>query len=525
MIKLALTGNQLAELYVLNAMGVPTGYEDLIENDDVSPEQYSFLVDTNQGRVLLLEYAEDLADRINDVNFENIDMIVSNYMDAAQKLLGPGTAEEHKPNSEQIASLAFEYLIENLETLQFPDFFSEKLVPRNTAWWNKNQKRFTFSMQKTLDMGPIDSNSDENVIKHENDFNIDNLEKINDKIWDFASQVEKEVGRYSSSIYWSDVIYNMWEAAMTRNDNIRGMADDFQASLASLARNQEFQDNFWRHYFNENEEDYIQDVDIDFADLYQIAREDQPDNNYFVIKDAVDELYNSIYEASQSGDRNDFLQVMAGIDHLSSLSHYGGPAFQYGDTNFGAWGSKKDDVLSLEDIMHRKFGDRFLTYVLTHDLLPEKYLKPLQQWYDERVDQEAHDAYLQSQRGENVIEEQKRLESDEYYKHPYYSEKNQWLEEHSPTFRAWTPYDGDYEDWMNLESLEQAAPHTDGIRRRSINQFVNREKSDFLDDGLDDIPIKRHRLSVASKLTSFASKLDIFAPDLSDRIDLLTKSV
>ena len=53
MLKLALTGRELAELYALEAMGVPPSTQDQLEGDDPAPAASSYLVDSSDDHIVL----------------------------------------------------------------------------------------------------------------------------------------------------------------------------------------------------------------------------------------------------------------------------------------------------------------------------------------------------------------------------------------------------------------------------------------------------------------------------------------
>lgn len=519
MIRIALTGKQLAELYVLNTMGVPTGYQDLVEDDSVSPEQYSFLIDTNQGREVLLMYAEKLADRINDVNSGNIEGYFDEYrFDQYREDIG--TAEENKPEQSEIYSKALAFLVEQLQTAKLPPMFTSKLIPVSPYAPNLQETIPFLKEAHQLDLGPIPRNYNNNDREKflERRINPNSSEVLGEAIEKFAKSVDVLISPYDSINYrsdhynWDQIILEMWDQCFEGNEELAGSVDDFQSDLASLARNKTFQDAFWEYYFKENPEEFEKDDDGPENEAIWDEVYD-PDSAHFQIDDAIKELYLAIKQARTSQKREDYWLVMAGIDKLSSLSHEGGPAFEYGDTTIDT--SQEPNLI---EIMNRKFGDHFLAYVLSHNLLPEKYLEPLQSWYDERTDKEAYDAYIKSQTGDTPVERERNLSNDEYYKHPYYSQREQWIEENSPTFQQWTPHSPEYENRANIESIENLIGEKTADRWGVMRDFVD-EQRQWIDE--DDIPFagKRKRLSVASRLLSLSSQIDGFAPDLSDRIE------
>jgi hypothetical protein len=149
---------------------------------------------------------------------------------------------------------------------------------------------------------------------------------------------------------------------------------------------------------------------------------------------------------------------MTKIDEISSMSHHGGPAFEYADDT--RW--RGEGGPNLFEIMNRKFGDRFLPWLIASGNFPEEYLPILQEWYDERVGQEASESYWKDLERSGSDPEgvgraiNRQFSREDYYRHPYHSEKNSWLAQHSPTFRAWTPFDEELEDKANVQSVGRA---------------------------------------------------------------------
>jgi hypothetical protein len=529
MLRLALTGRELAELYLLNAMGVPSEHPDFIDpssatlededsKGDVSPEQYMYLVDTRDGREKLLQYADDFYENIKSNNDERLNNAIQQHIQdqEAEEM----DASNYRPEETELKNQAFDFLISRMNDY-LPEAFTKGLdIGRLSNWYSDKQLRFNFSSLRGLRMLKMSQ------VKSD---------VFNNDVQAFADEVEKIIN--SSTINWDDVIWGMWESEKYRNRTAAEAIEDFQSSLINLINDKDFLDDYWQYYFDDNQNSF-EPPEPDWDEAYEAVMEEG--GAHQDIERNVIVLHNAIEGARYNGTRKDFLAVLAAIDEISALAHHGGPAFEYADT--GYFSNPEADLgpkPSLTDIMHRKYGDRFIGYALSHGLFPEEYRNVLQQWYDERVEGEAHERYLKNTKGETSRETERKLLREDYYKHPYYSQREQWVAENSPTFNEWTPYSPEYENAKNLDSLQQASNPNGaqgglprGGRPRRIDRFVREEwgrmtpeqyeeAQDLL--GADALP-PRSRLSsnaIKSRLLKIAGRIDGYATDLSDELDKL----
>lgn len=158
-------------------------------------------------------------------------------------------------------------------------------------------------------------------------------------------------------------------------------------------------------------------------------------------------------------------------------------------------------------------------YVLSHDLLPEEYHKPLHEWYNERLNKESHDAYMRDVGGIDSRETERNILRDDYYRHPYYSNRSVWEEENSPTYNEWTPYSSEYENMMNVESVgELYDKEEDPLKKQIIDDFYSQNYP---------IQVKRpnrSRLRVYSSLLNISDNIDNYDSRISDSLDRVVLS-
>jgi len=187
--------------------------------------------------------------------------------------------------------------------------------------------------------------------------------------------------------------------------------------------------------------------------------------------------------------RNAFYDIMLIIDKLSNISHHGGPVFEYADTS-------PENEPDLIDIMHRKFGDRFLPWIIKSKNFPEEHQEDLQKWLNEQTNQEAYEAYLEDPDNPQIKED--------YYKHPFHSQKSKWISDKSQTFKNWVPQHS--EEQKNIESIYNymiTLPDT-YIKKQEIIDWL--KKINRLSNELDE----RGQYKLADKLDHFVKEGSIF---------------
>lgn len=409
MLKLSLTGKQLAELYALEAMGIPNDIQSV--SPDIPKQYQNYLIDTEKGRNILLTYAEDLVKRINKKNqpmvFDSIKTAIVNSDfndDKIQKL---------KPNDKKLKQLAINFI---------------------------------------------------------SDQNVGNIEEL-------IFIINKEIDNSKIRSY----LLKIWN--LVENNSLKNF-------IKAIINDSLFLYLFWEYLFEENKRDYESDYNLFLGnnknnpfDIFY-NNDDPP----FVIQKIINELESKINEAKDSNDRNIFYDIMIIIDKLSSISHHGGPVFEYADTS-------PNDEPNLIDIMHRKFGDRFLPWLIKSKNFPEEHQEDLQKWLDEQTHQEAYEAYLEDS-------DKPQLRED-YYKHPFHSKKSKWISDKSKTFKNWIPQDS--EEQKNIESIYNymlSLPESDDKKHEIINWLKNINK---LSNELDE----KGQYKLSDKLDSFIKKCSI----------------
>ena len=467
MVKLALTGRQLAELYALEAMGVPS--DQRVVSRNIPREQTSYLVDTAEGRKTLLHHAEDLAEKIQSANDERIQNYINDHIEQSD-----ASTDEAKnavrPEPPALVEKALEFLQEKMAETGVEKFLGVTIEDTdvNREWWKSKQTRLDFYSASKTDM--IRQAQRPWVSWEDLDESYDGrgAGDVEDAINDFATSVGDELNNGD----WTDLIWQWWTIAKMRNPgDSNATVRAFMDSMRVLANDPKFQDDFWNYHWNDNWTDYASDYTEWLQEHEDEIRTElyDPEDAHFQIDDAVGDLYRKRWKAERSGRRSDYLALMAAIDHLSSMSHHGGPAFEYGDsTEDRLWrypGEEEDPEPepNLVEMMNRKFGDRFLPWLLASGNFPEKYLDQFQRWYDESIERESHDAYRRELEGRHGGTDDagraidREVSSEGYYRHPYYSQRERWIAEHSPTFQNWTPFDSQQEDRANLQSVARSA--------------------------------------------------------------------
>ena len=536
MVRLSLTGRELAELYALEAMGVPSDYyEQSGWIDEVpSPEQRSYLIDTEEGQEILLNHAHELAEKIQETNWEWIQDYINDEINSSTLDEDDEEAMASiRPHSSVLYHEAVAFLDDQMHEAGLPGLFGRSLNDENkneTEWWKSPQLRMDYAsralgMVRTSQTRPSWEEID------------DNEGRIEEAIGDFAHNVGTELDEGK----WTDLIWSWWETAKMRNPaDPEETISSFMDSLRTLAEDQGFQDSFWPHHFKQHKDDfereYIDNLREDDDQIYN--RIYDPDDAHFAIQDAVNDLESKAYQANNSGKREDYLAVMQAIDHLSSMSHHGGPAFEYGDTT-NSWMNKDDGGPDLTEVMNRKFGDRFIPWLLASGNFPEEHMGALQQWYDEQSEGEGHEAYQRQMYDRNRSPEgvgraiDRETSSEGYYKHPYYSQRDRWLAQHSPTYQAWTPFDEDVEDQANIQSVARSAydRDEDSPRQRTMQTFLDQRNGPRLMSQPDIIDPRAVRprwvapdltADIAIDMVRSAHTADAAgAHDLADRMDRL----
>lgn len=446
MVRLSLTGRELASLYALQAMGVPSDYQGQLTLDSPEdPQETSFLVDTLKGRSMLIEYASDLSDRIRDEN----EIRIQNYIDEWDQ---PQDLDIHneeainsiRPDDSDLIGPAEDFL---MDCINHAGLRTELDLSENdhTFPWNTKQLRLIHDASMTTrNMTRL---SQAGTGQTELDIDIES----------FANKVGDDLGNYDIS----DTIWSMWNAAKGQTAGDDQIATQiFKKNLLWLIKQPVFLDSFWIYHVGNEEYDYYNDIykennRMDESEIREQVFEEYARDEHILIDQACDELDQLIHQAERTGEREDYLAIMAKIDDFSSMSHHGGPAFEYADTTFSRLGEEEPNLF---DIMNRKSGDRFLPWLIASGNFPEEYLPDLHQWYEERIEQEGSDAYRRDLEERNKDPRgagsgiNREVSRDDYYRHPYYSARDRWIAQHSPTFQTWTPYEY-LDDDANVQSV------------------------------------------------------------------------
>lgn len=476
MIRIALTGKELASLYALQAMGVPSSYEGSTGYDlPDDPQQRSFLVDTDEGRDMLIEHARDLSERIREENETRIQNYIDQWLEGTElDVNNPDQVASIRPDDDRLVEKAIEFLEEQADYVGLTQAGIDMSVYEESDY-DPRQMRFNFQSSRDLmDMLRIAGVMPE--IPGEST-ELDGL------VERFATSVASDIG---DSVI-DGLILNAWQTAKWRHEGDEQRAiPEFKSLIRQIASSPYFIEAFWRYDLDENYDDYNETYrewnEPDPDEVREQVFEAYYDDEHILIDRACDELDSLIYEAERSGDREDYVAVMSMVDEFSSMSHHGGPAFEYADTT--GWNSREPNLF---EIMNRKFGDRFLPWLIASGNFPEEYLPALQEWYDERVEQEGHEAYLKDlERGgsdtENVGQVfNRQFSREDYYRHPYYSDRSRWLAQHSPTFGGWTPFDADLENRANVQSVARAMEQQvrDSSPRGDVMQAFLRNKGGY----------------------------------------------
>ena len=524
MTRLSLSGRELAELYALQMMGIPS---DRFDPDDPDlpddPNQNSFLFDTREGRDILADYANDLSERIRGEN----DSRIQNYIDAwdsssSLNMKEPDEVALIKPDDSDLAEKAWEFLEEQATNAGLMKAGFE--ISESDQWWSSDQLPFRFDATNGM-------------FHNAQAIPEPKMKELDDLMDSFTENIGNELDD-------QDLEYELWEAwkiSKWRNDDDEDEAfKEFKSILDVFSRSPRFLEPFWTYELKQNYDKYNKEykalVEPDENQVRDEVFEHYAGDEHILIDQMCDELDKRVDRAERTMERDDYVMVMEQIDLLSSMSHHGGPAFEYAE-------SSPRNEPDLFEIMNRKFGDRFIPWLIASGNFPEEYLPELQRWYDEQTEKEGSEAYWQRLIEQNQDPQStgraidRKISRDDYYKHPYFSQRNRWLAQHSPTFQSWTPFDEELEDEANVQSVGRAmrqqeedySPRGDVMRAFLDDHggYSAAERSNIIDpsqlrprwnSGVEANTIRR--------MTRLANRIDGKGHHrIADRIDLFIRSL
>jgi hypothetical protein len=191
------------------------------------------------------------------------------------------------------------------------------------------------------------------------------------------------------------------------------------------------------------------------AEYEALQRQIAPDHSK--IRDAVDRLDVAISEAEHMKTRDAFVEILAAIDHIDTLSHDSGPAIEYA-TEY----SREPDDETPEAVMNQKLGEYFPALMRAKGKVPAEMIRHMEDWIREEETAAARRAYEGDLRGAAREDEgepsalNRMLSRDDYYAHPFHSRPEQYREERrTPEMQQWRRMDAEEAKRKNALSLQE----------------------------------------------------------------------